>query len=283
MNALQTDEPVIARFFAHLRSRGCSHNTLLAYRTGLRDLVTTIRRPLLGLIPEDLDHWTADVTGRVGQSTARSYITGIRAFYTWAVTNEWIPKNPTLRIVPPRSPRRLPRPLPDDDVELAIATATVEVAAAIGLERYAGLRCAEVAGLDWAEVSLGGDAHLRVVSGKGRHERVVDIAPRLEALLLALPGRRGPVIPRRDGRREPNKPWRISQLINKHLDACGIDGTAHQLRHSCGTAVYRVTRDIRATAEVLGHASMTTSALYAKASRADVRRAVLDAAELRVS
>lgn len=278
-----TDEPTIGEHLTWIRDRGARPNTVLSYRTATRDLARHSGRPLLGLLEADLDAWRTDIGRRLGPSTVRGYVCGVRSYYLWAVRRHLLEHDPAQGLEVPRAPRRLPRPLPDVDVERALEQAGPTVGACIGLERYAGLRCCEVASLGWEEVTLGPDAHLRVVAGKGAHERVVDIAPRLEDLLRVLPGRSGPVVPRGDGRRDHNRPWRISQLINAHLRDCGIDGTAHQLRHSFGTALYAVSLDLRATGEAMGHASPSTTALYSRVARTTIRTAVLEAAELRVS
>jgi integrase/recombinase XerC len=52
----------------------------------------------------------------------------------------------------------------------------------------------------------------------------------------------------------------------------------HTLRRTAGTHLYRATRDLHVVADVLGHASVNTSAIYAKMDM-DVRRDALEAME----
>ncbi len=57
--------------------------------------------------------------------------------------------------------------------------------------------------------------------------------------------------------------WRIT----RHYRAIGLPDRysgLHMLRHTAGTRFYRASRDLYATARLLGHASPTTSAIYAK-------------------
>ncbi|MCV5639226.1 tyrosine-type recombinase/integrase, partial [Escherichia coli] len=39
---------------------------------------------------------------------------------------------------------------------------------------------------------------------------------------------------------------------------------AHMLRHTAGTRFYKASRDLHATARLLGHSNLNTSAIYAK-------------------
>ncbi len=58
-------------------------------------------------------------------------------------------------------------------------------------------------------------------------------------------------------------PWNVSQMVNRYLHSIGIAKTAHCLRHSFATNIYRTTRDLRLTQELMGHASPATTAIYA--------------------
>ena len=123
-------------------------------------------------------------------------------------------------------------------------------------------RVAEMAALRWECVDIT-RAEMTVVRGKGGKDRVVPLASALETALLALGRRRsGPVLLARHGGGYTAR--EVSHAIGVHLRRHGVDATAHQLRHTFATAVYRATRDIHATAQLLGHASTATTAVYAR-------------------
>ena len=59
------------------------------------------------------------------------------------------------------------------------------------------------------------------------------------------------------------------------LVACGIQASAHQLRHWFATEVYEKSgNDLRLTQELLGHASPATTAIYTKWSQAKAMEVV---------
>lgn len=230
---------------------------------------------------DDLTAWQLARADDLAPGTLITHIAVLRGYYRWAMKDGLIESDPSDVLEAPKAPRRLPRPIAEQDLADALGRANEHVRAILALAAFAGLRSCEIAGLDWSEVKLVGRAPIVRVVGKGSHERIVDVSPPLATALGALPGRRrGPVIPRLDGRAGHNTPNRLSQIANEYLDAAGIDATLHQLRHRFGTRVYQVSRDIRATQEALGHANPTTTAIYARVARGSVRDAILAAGEV---
>jgi integrase len=53
-------------------------------------------------------------------------------------------------------------------------------------------------------------------------------------------------------------------VISEYLRASGVNATAHQLRHRFATALYEASGgDLLVTQQMLGHASPSTTAIYA--------------------
>lgn len=270
------------RYLGHLRARKLSPTTVRTARQQLGRLEAWANpTPIEQLDRVTLGAWQADLADAMSSSSLRTTMAYVRGFYRWCVAEEILTVDPTLRLVPPRDPRRLPRPMSDPDFVRALDSADDWLRPALALARFAGLRACEITGLDWADVNLHDmEPYLRV-EGKGGHERLIDLAPVLVDELKVLAHRRGPVLRRIDGRTGHVNPNRLSQFAGTHFRAHHIPGTFHSLRHAFGTAVYAVSKDIRATQEAMGHASPRTTALYVRVSRSDVRAAVLGAAELR--
>ncbi|MFC5847901.1 tyrosine-type recombinase/integrase [Deinococcus petrolearius] len=156
----------------------------------------------------------------------------------------------------------------------------------------AGLRAAELIGLNVAdiEMTLG---HIKV-RGKGGKQRLVPLTAGLrdslqawlqtrkvlaaegkvhtDALLISL-------TPRNLGGRLTTKGGR--DIAAAYYKALGLPPELwglHTLRRTAGTHLYRATRDLHVVADVLGHSSVTTSAIYAKMD-SEVRREALEAME----
>ena len=204
---------------------------------------------------------------RLGPRARYTAISHLHRFYVWAIRDGHASSNPTVDIDRPRLPHRLPRPARLADVELAIAGAPPRLATVMLLMVDAGLRCCEAARLDWRDVDLA--AGVLIVRGKGDRDRMIGLTARVAANLASYDDDTGPVFGR------TVTAGRLSQLVNRELRTAGV--TAHQLRHTFATRAYRLLHgDLLAVAQLLGHASVITTQIYARvdvdAAAAAVRR-----------
>ena len=218
---------------------------------------------------------------RLDQPEARATETShLRTFYRWAHIEGLVDPDPAVRLVRPRVPRRLPRPMPTNDLAVAVDTAPERVRPWLLLAAYAGLRACEIANLRACDLLWVNDPPLLVVDqGKGGHSRAVPMGPVVADELAGLP-RSGWLFPRRDGRPGPSPPHLVSRLANQHLHGLGIEHTLHTLRHWFATETLRVNGgDLRETQELLGHQSPVSTAIY---TWVDPRAAAATVAELPV-
>lgn len=172
--------------------------------------------------------------------------------------------DPTMRIPRPKVSRLLPRPIEQQDLDVALQAADLRMRAWLTLAAYAGLRAQEIAWL--RRQDLLDRRHppvILVVNGKGDKERVVPLNPQCLAALRAfgLP-RSGWLWP---GQRGPLQPATVTKYASRFLHGLGIDATIHCLRHYFGSEVYqRSGKDLRLTQELLGHSSPSTTAIYTR-------------------
>lgn len=275
---LTPPEGVVSRYLEHLKVRNLRPATIYNRRCALARLRRWAHGPILYLEERQLRDWQAQRAAEIQPEPLRTEMSHVRQFYRWACRERYRDDDPTMRLELPRVARRLPRPIKDQALAAAMAAADLAMSAILALAAFAGLRACEIAQLDWSEVGLDERSpHVRIVDGKGGHGRIVPISTALSAALAALPARRGPVIPRLDGLAGQNKPHRISGRANDYLHSLGIVETLHQLRHRFASSTYQACRDIRAVQELLGHASPTTTAIYA-AVASGVARAAVEAA-----
>lgn len=221
-------------------------------------------RALLELTAGDIERWL-DATPRAPR-TRYTLISCVATFFEWAITRELVESNPTRNIIRPKLHRNLPRPIRHDDLTVAVHMATPMLRVWLLLAALGGLRCQEISGLCrehvWDHERPG---VILVVEAKGGGERAVPLHPDVLSALHAhgMP-RSGPLFRNQFG--TPYSPARVSQLGNAYLRDLGIEARMHQLRHRFGTDVYATSKDLRATQELLGHASPSTTAVYTKVS-----------------
>jgi integrase len=193
------------------------------------------------------------------------YVSHAAQFYGWAVAQGLAGSNPAALLAVPRRPRRLPRPIPTDDLMAALEGAPRRIRPWMVLGAWAGLRAKEVALLRAECLVLAGCPVLLVASDatKGIHERTVPLCDFAVAELRAagIP-RRGWVFGRADGQPGPNAPHTVSHLVNEYLRSLGIPATMHQLRHWFLTEAYQESGDLRLVQELAGHRDPATTAGY---------------------
>jgi len=145
----------------------------------------------------------------------------------------------------------------------------------LALGAFAGFRSQEIAGLHVEDVDPVART-LQVRRGKGGKRRTVPLHPEVLSALEGLPmPESGPMFVRAErfggGAIEPHS---VSHQINRYLRRIGVPGSAHALRHTFATRLYRTTRDLVLTQRLLGHSSVATTQIYADADMSTAADAV---------
>lgn len=211
---------------------------------------------------EMLTVWYDDLAERVTPDTRGTELAHVRQFYKWCQAEGVRADDPTVRLVRPRTRKRMPRPISDSDLELALFTASLRVLPWLTLAAFAGLRAHEIAGLRREDVmDRSTPAVVLIVDGKGGKQRIVPCHSKVAALMPTLPG--SGLLFRHLKNGGPLPAHRVSQEANAHLHSLGITSTLHTLRHWFGTRVYQQSLDLRLTQDLMGHESPISTAGYA--------------------
>lgn len=267
-----SNKEAIDTFLGALRARKFSERTIENYYYTIRHLGDVLYPvTLLDASPADLLNWQRSISGNTPGYVANQ-ISKARSFYGWCRRPmRWIDENPADELIAPKAPRRLPRPVPEEDVERAIIMcADQRTRCWLILMRFCGLRCCEVAWLTRDSVVTDRAGARLVVTGKGRKMRPVPIPPELVALLTQWLPRDGRVFRHPDGR--PVTPRYVSNVISQYFAQIGMPYTAHPLRHSFGSRSLDEIGDLRVVQELLGHSSPETTALYTEPSLAKAQQ-----------
>lgn len=244
------------RFLDHQRARGLSERTVRRRSWTLAKFGDPCR-----VTVEELERVMA---GAGSAESKKAIASDLRRFLVWARRAGIDVLDPTASLDPVRVPRRLPTPISTDDLERLLESTSGPTRWAILLAAYAGLRVQEIAELEHEDVRR--DLGLIIVrSGKGGKDGVVPLAPRLAAELpLEGRGRMFPTV--KEGRG-------ISGRVKRAMVRAGIEGRPHDLRHTFGTEVARVSAgNTFVVQRLLRHANVSTSERYVlwSSSTADV-------------
>ena len=264
---------------------GLSANTLAAYRRDLALfgawLVPNTGKALLDAREADLRAYAvARHAGSAAASTNRR-LTVFRRFFRWAVREQLVSVDPTLKLDAARQPMRVPKSLSEAQVEALLAAGDTE--AALGLRdrtmlelMYAsGLRVSELVGLKTVNVSFSEGA-LRV-TGKGAKERLVPFGEEAHGWLERyLAEARAVILGQRSSdalfvtaRGGPMSRQMFWKLVKARARAAGIAVpiSPHTLRHAFATHLLNHGADLRAVQMLLGHADISTTTIYTHVAR----------------
>lgn len=154
--------------------------------------------------------------------------------------------------------------------------------AVIDLLTSTGVRVAEAVDLRCGDIKCGyGQCEILIRNGKGGKSRTIQIQESLKAHMRQY-------INWKKERQEPageddylfigqRGPWTrqaVQQIVKKYFREMGIYETGksvHAIRHSYATELYKNSKDLRAVQKQLGHASITTTMVYADVTNEDIR------------
>jgi integrase/recombinase XerD len=291
-------ERAVEAYLEELRTgRRLSPHTLDAYSRDLADYTAFARRHRLetwsDASPTFVDAYFASLSKRgLAAATLSRRRSALRGLHSFLVRQEASPEDPLAQLPPARRERRLPHALSIEDVERLLAQPRGEAPLALRdramleLAYASGLRVSELVGLERRGIDLSG--RTVTVVGKGGKERAVPFGRAAERALrdylehgrpvLTGPSRRGrstrAASPRHDGL-FVNARGRLLgrmgfwKILRAHARAAGLATRVHPhaLRHSFATHLLKGGADLRVVQELLGHASVATTAIYTHLDR----------------
>ncbi len=213
----------------------------------------------------------------------------LRGFHAFLVRQREAIEQPLDRLPAARTEPRLPHALAIDDIERLLAAPAGDAPLALRdramleLAYASGLRVSELCGLERHRVDR--EARSVLVTGKGAKDRVVPFGRAAAAALDVWleRGRPALVVGRaaaarhdrvfvnaRGGELSRTGFWKI---LRGHARAAGLATRVHPhaLRHSFATHLLQGGADLRVVQELLGHASVATTAIYTHLDRAYLR------------
>lgn len=270
-----------SRFITYEESLGHSGETIRGYSIDLANLQAFLAEAGISALEMNRRHARAYIERLVGSGLAatsiRRKVAAARSYYRFLIEDgAYGESDPFLGMRLPKIPYRLPRvigPAEFEEMILKMPRASVfDIRDHAILEMLfgAGLRVAEVAGLNITDVDLT-QKRARVI-GKGNKERVAIFGdPCAEAISLYIEVAREALgrthaaalfLNSRGGRLSKN--WIERMVAKRSEELLGLRITPHTLRHSFGSAMRNAGAQLGDISRMLGHARVdTTEQIYA--------------------
>jgi integrase/recombinase XerD len=282
-------EEQINGFIQYLQTeREMAHNTLLSYHRDLKGYVHYLKSI------ESKQTWN-DVqrvhlvqflnhlrdTGKSPKTIAR-HIASMRAFHQYLLRSKLSDHDPSVQLEAPKMERTLPKVLSLQEVErLLIAPKLtdhfgIRDKAMLELLYATGIRVSELIGIDVHDIHL--DMGFVRCTGKANKERIIPIGHTSSRALRQYLAESRPLFEAKNqqdqalflnhqGKRLTRQGfWKI---LKKLALEAGIDKdlTPHTLRHSFAVHLLENGADLRAVQEMLGHADISTTQIYANVTK----------------
>jgi len=240
---------LLTEFAAYQAGRGFSVRTIARRAWSLGKFHEHLDGiPLDKVTAADVEVWLYRFPSAQSRYSMRS---DVRQWFRFLIRRGYLTTNPTDDVEPPRLPKRAATPIPAVQVRRAIDTASPRTRLMIMCGCFAGMRVAEIARLHTRDIT---NELIIVRGGKGGHDRLIPLAPELALALLHVPD--GPVFPN-------TSDHAVSDAIRHHFRKIGIQHRPHDLRHSFGTELAKITNgNLLQVQRLMGHASAQTTQRY---------------------
>ncbi len=273
--------------------KNLSENTIISYRNDLSKFIGFASKQKKISDVNDISSETLSEyfnvlrkKGTASSSVSRN-LSSIKGFFKFLERNNYIKKNPTEKLLPLRSERKLPEVLSVEEVENILkqpqttSKLGIRDKAILELLYSSGLRVSELINLKISDIFF--DEEVLRIFGKGSKERIVPFGTSAKKSLNDYLLNARPFLEKRNksanyvflnSRGGKLSRMAIWQMVNKYSKAAGIEKEVHPhtFRHSFATHMIEGGADLRAVQEMLGHADISTTQIYTHIDRDFVKQ-----------
>jgi integrase/recombinase XerD len=236
-------------------------------------------------------HLFEEINAHTGRPNAVTYqnmsLQAVKSFFRFLVENDYLVGDPAKSVPYAKAPQRLPRSIltqseakkvlhaPDTKTVLGYRDRTI-----LEVLYSTGIRKEELNNLLLTDIDYN-DGIIRINQGKGKKDRVVPmgkIACRylenyvkgVRPSLIKDPYNNHLFLSLRGNRLSKNMVW---EIVKSYTKKAKIKKTIspHSFRHTCATLMLRNKANIRHIQELLGHASLDSTQVYASVSIVDLK------------
>lgn len=270
--------------------RGLSDNTISNYSRDLTKLIRFLEKHQITKSPihitkEEIQKFVYEIAKEVQPRSQARIISGLKGFFAYLIFEDYRNDNPTDLIEPPKTGRKLPDTLSEEEIDQLIAA--IDLGHPQGERNRAMLECLYACGLRVSELitlqlsDLYFDEGFISVTGKGDKQRFVPISTHTQKYInlycneirIHTPLKSeysNTLFLNRRGRQLTRA--MVFTIIKELAIKAGIQKTIspHTFRHSFATHLLQNGADLRSIQQMLGHESITTTEIYMHVDRSQL-------------
>ena len=253
-----------------------SNHTITSYETDLNQFFNFIQLEYQITKPQDVSfklirNWISSLLENNLKSTSvNRKISSLKSYYKFLLVSNYVDTNPTLKLISPKSSKRLPVFVEKDNMDSLFDKDFFEDSyegkrdkLIIELFYFTGMRLSELINIKTSDIDKV-NSQIKVI-GKRNKERLIPITfnalkdlnefinfYEIENFLFA------------DGNGKKMYPKKVYRIVNKYLTKISSikKKSPHVLRHSFATHMLNNGADINAIKEILGNANLSATQIY---------------------
>jgi site-specific recombinase XerD len=249
---------------------GLSQKTLSGYKMELSMFAKYINKAVVQITTSDIRKYLAHNKDWM-ITTVDGKLSVIKTFFGWMVKEEMLLRDPSAKINAPKKPKRLPKSLSVEELEIVRDSCeTLRERALIEVMYATGCRLSEVANMKTNDINSQ-EMSLRVI-GKGDKERIVYLSVKaMHQLRKYLKSRKDDceylfVTKRRPASQMTGRSF--ERIVDKIKERAKLSKnlTPHVFRHTKATLMMESGADLADVQQILGHENPSTTLIYAQVS-----------------
>jgi site-specific recombinase XerD len=278
---ISPDAKAYKMFFVAKKIEGLSEKSLKYYSIILRQFFGTISKPLATITTDDIRYYFA-TRQNVSLVTITNERRVLLSFFSWLTNEEYVPKNPVLKIKNIKQPKVLKKPFSQTEIEeLRDACENLRDRAIVEVLLSTGMRCNELCNANIQDVDFSNGEI--TVTGKGNKQRVCYLnAPAKKRLKDYLESRNDKYTALFTALSDNGKRIKDNRIMNGGVLAIthNIGASAnvknthpHRFRRTAATMALQRGMPVEQVRVMLGHEKIDTTMRYAITADETVKHA----------
>ena len=216
---------------------------------------------------------------KVSVYTAQKHLAYLRSSFNFALKNKYILCNHFSEIPNYRIPEKKPKFIKSEEYKILLDSIDEKwFRDIIEIAYYTGMRQMEILNLTWDDIDFDSEQIVisnRVVLSKSKRIRILPMSNAVKKILLSIYRCQTNLLVFQYERRAI-KPDHISKKFKKQVKRLNINPSInfHSLRHTFASRLVQKGVSIYHVSKLLGHASVTTTQIYAHLRTDDLRASV---------
>lgn len=247
---------------------GKSHHSRRAYLKDVQDFLAFVGKPMTEVTLADVQDWDSSLKLKYAPSSRKRKITAVRSLFAFAAENEFLEKNPSAKLKPPKFKDAIAeRILTEDEwMKLLYAEPNRKHQLMLQLLYETRARVSEFCSLTWKDIREKPDgAALVTLFGKGNKTRKVTITPQLWQVIKAtkptdVRGDDPLFLNYRHKAYSTVQVWRIVRAAGERVGIYGV--SPHWIRHTGATHQLINGSPIHLQQQELGHSGLDITSRY---------------------